>query len=94
VEFEWDEAKARSNFRKHGVSFEIGATVFFDPSSIEMFSRRVDEEDRFVRIGKSSDGSILIIAYTWRTYEQKTRCRIISARKAGREERGRYASLS
>jgi hypothetical protein len=92
--FEWDPKKAAANLRKHGVDFDMARTVFADPDRIEAFSRLAAGEERFVSIGTAADGNILIIAFTWRTYEnEETVCRIISARKAHKQERRRYAAV-
>lgn len=94
MEFEWDEDKAVSNLAKHGVSFKAATTVFVDPDRIEEFSRWRGAEERFLCIGAGADGSILTIAYTWRAYENEEKvCRIISARKAHKVERNRYATV-
>ena len=94
MEFEWDEAKAASNLAKHGVTFKLATSVFVDPDRIEEFARLVGSEERFTCIGTDADESILTIAYTWRTYENQEKvCRIISARKAHKVERRRYAAI-
>jgi uncharacterized DUF497 family protein len=54
LQFEWDEAKAEANIRKHGVSFEEGVTVFGDALSIAIYdAEHAVEEDRFVDVGRS-----------------------------------------
>src|SRR4051794_29461921 len=86
--FEWDSAKAAENLRKHGVSFEEARTVFFDVFADESFD--VDhslEEDRFMIIGVSEPGRLLVVAFTLRDYRT---IRIISARQALRNEQRRY----
>lgn len=88
--FEWDEHKARSNLRKHGVGFEEAQTVFMDPLAITIpdpdHSRH---EDRFVEIGMSNNRRLLVVAYT----ERGQYIRIITARQATLAERKRYESL-
>jgi hypothetical protein len=87
LQFEWDEAKAAANVRKHGVSFEEAITVFSDLNTITIFDVEHSEtEDRFVDIGLSASGRILVIVYT----EQGARIRIISCRKATPAERRQY----
>ncbi|VAW43412.1 hypothetical protein MNBD_CHLOROFLEXI01-2850 [hydrothermal vent metagenome] len=79
LRFEWDEIKAESNIKKHGISFKEAVTVFGDPHSITIFDvAHSDEEDRFVDMGLSANGRILIVTYT----ERDTHIRIISCRKA------------
>jgi len=65
--FEWDTAKAASNLEKHGVAFEEAATAFGDPLS----GRIADpdhsaEEERFVLVGLTAHGRLVVIAHTYR----------------------------
>jgi len=86
-EFEWDEEKARSNLKKHGVSFDEAATIFNDPriATISDPDHSQDEE-RYVSIGKSVIMRLLSVIHTYR----KERIRLISARKATRVEKKNY----
>jgi uncharacterized DUF497 family protein len=86
-EFEWDPAKAASNLLKHGVSFEEAVTVFADPLALNMSdpSHSVEEE-RLLLLGMSTKHQLLVVAYA----ERRQRTRIISARKATRQERHDY----
>ena len=85
--FEWDEAKDRSNQRKHGVSFDEAKTVFADPRSITIADEQYsDEEDRFIDMGISSRGRLIVVSYT----ERAPNIRIISCRKATKSERKTY----
>lgn len=87
VRFEWDESKALLNERKHGVSFDEAVTVFADPLSLTVVDgAHSDEEDRFVDIGESSDGRLLVVVYS----EHNETIRIISCRSATRAERRTY----
>ena len=87
LQFEWDEAKAAANVRKHVVSFEEAITVFSDPNTITIFDVEHSEtEDRFVDIGLSASGRVLVVVYT----ERGARIRIISCRKATPAERRQY----
>ncbi|MDZ7361295.1 MAG: BrnT family toxin [candidate division KSB1 bacterium] len=85
--FEWDENTAQENFRKHKVSFDEASTVFED-----FFSITIPDpdhsigEDRYVDIGRSSQGRLLIVVYT----ERGENIRIISSRKAKPNERRKY----
>ena len=87
VFFTWDPNKAGANAHKHGVGFREAATVLEDPLSRtfpdEGHSRT---ERRFLTIGKSSTGSLLVVAHT----EQEQTIRIISAGKTTRRERAFY----
>lgn len=85
--FEWDESKALLNEQKHGVSFDEAVTVFADPLSLTIADEaHSDEEDRFVDIGESSSGRLLVVVYT----EHGETIRIISCRLASRAERKTY----
>lgn len=85
--FEWDESKAILNEQKHGVSFEEAATVFADPLSLTIVDdAHSDREDRFVDIGESSSGRLLVVVYT----ERGETIRIISCRLATKAERRAY----
>ncbi len=87
MNFEWDEATAVSNSRKHGVSFEEATTVFVDDLSLT--GRDPDHsqgERRFVTFGLSADGRVLAVSHT----ERHGTIRIISARPATRAERKLY----
>ena len=86
-EFEWDANKATANNRKHGVSFTEASTVFADPLSLLM--RDPDHslnEERFLVLGASSAGRLLVVSHT----ERPPKTRIISARPAARNERSQY----
>jgi len=89
VQFEWDPSKAASNLRKHGVRFAEATSMFEDDRMLTMPDDSSDEE-RFVAIGLSSLGKVLVVAYTTRT----DRVRIISARKATKAERADYEASS
>ena len=87
LEFEWDPRKAELNLKEHGVSFDEATTVFRDTLSITIADPdHSDSEDRFVDIGVSHRGQLLVVSYT----ERKDRIRIISARPPTRTERKSY----
>ena len=84
---EWDAEKAAANLRKHGVSFEEATTVFGDPLSLTISDPDQSEnEARFVDLGFSHRGRLLVVSYT----ERGDQTRIISARLASRMERKTY----
>jgi uncharacterized DUF497 family protein len=85
VEFEWDATKAESNERKHGVSFEVATLVFEDDDRIDRVDMESLEEERWVAIGVA-DGFEVFVVYTIRGEV----IRLISARKAIRNEREEY----
>ena len=87
LEFEWHKAKAKDNFRRHGVSFDLAVTVFQDPFAIERLDDREDHgEERFLTIGMAEGKVLLFVAYT----ERDERIRIISARRATQYEQDDY----
>lgn len=87
MKFEWDPEKARSNLRKHRVSFEEAATALKDPMAATGFDpdHSVGEE-RFITFGVSERERLLVVAHT----EEDETLRIISARLASKGERKIY----
>ncbi len=86
LDFEWDDAKAGANFRKHGVTFEQAAYAFRDPFAMEWIdASAVYGEERVILLGMSG-GQILSVVYT----ERGERLRIISARRATKYEKDEY----
>ncbi|HVZ85136.1 MAG TPA: BrnT family toxin [Terracidiphilus sp.] len=85
--FEWDDAKAEINLRKHGVDFEEAKTVFEDPLALiipdELHS---EDEHRAIVLGMSLLARVLLVVHT----ERGERIRIISARRATPSERLQY----
>jgi hypothetical protein len=87
LDIEWDKEKARQNVRKHRVSFEEAATVFSDPLSLTIDDPFPSwREMRFVTVGRSVHGRLLVVAHT----ERGGTIRIISARLPTRSERVTY----
>jgi uncharacterized DUF497 family protein len=85
--FEWDEEKDRANRRKHGVGFDEAKTVFNDPRSITISDEQHSaEEDRYLDLGFSAQGRLIVVSYT----ERGANIRIISCRKATKSERKAY----
>jgi uncharacterized DUF497 family protein len=85
--YEWDANKAAANLRKHGVDFADAATVFVDEHAIRVRDQISSlDEDRFVILGMSVPGDLLVVVYTWRG----DRIRVISARQATPRERKSY----
>ena len=91
--FSWDAAKALSNLKKHGVSFEEASTVFSDPLAVDWEDPEHSHvEYRCKRVGLSIAGRLLIVAYTPRRSKNgKEIIRIISARHASQKERKVYS---
>ena len=92
IEFEWDAAKAKSNERKHGVTFEEATLVFQDPNIYSEHDRIVDGELRWQSIGLVHGVMLVLVAHTsdFDQHSQTELIRIISARKANPRERTRY----
>lgn len=87
LKFEWDAPKSIANLRKHGVSFEEAASVFGDPLALTFADPDHSiREARFVTIGQSHRDLLLIVAHI----ERGRAIRIISARRATRQERTIY----
>ena len=62
LSFEWHAAKAAENLKKHGISFEEAKTIFNDPFSITVADpQHSDDEDRFIDIGLSTSGQLLVV---------------------------------
>ena len=90
LHFEWDQAKNAENRKKHGVGFEEAASVFYDENARLFFDPdHSKEEDRFILLGMSLHARMLIICHCHR--EADSVIRIISARKADRQERKNYS---
>ena len=83
--YQWNRDKAAANIHKHGIDFADAISVFSDDLAITISDERFDEE-RFVTIGMDAFARILVVVYTWRGDE----IRLISARKANRQERQQY----
>lgn len=89
MDFEWDDDKAESNFKKHQVRFSEAVTVWMDQNSLEMFDPdHSKDEDRWIRLGYSTHERILVVVYCEKIEGEKIR--IISARKALPQEQGQY----
>jgi hypothetical protein len=91
-QFEWDEIKASTNLRKHSVSFETAATVFYDPRLLTLADvEHSDIEERWFSIGSASNRTLLSIVYVWQELSSAiTKIRLISARKATQPEARYY----
>ena len=87
--FEWDEAKAAANLKKHQVSFEEAKSIFFDESGVQFFDdEHSSGEERFLMLGMNSGAKLLIVCHCER--DQGEVIRIISARKATKRESAFY----
>jgi len=90
--FSWDDRKERENQRKHGVSFEEAITAFADENArLKHDPDHSRGEDRFVLLGFSAKLRLLVVVHAYRKNESEIR--IISARKAVRNERKQYGQF-
>ena len=91
IQFKWDERKNRENQRKHKVSFEEAQTVFYDENALRYFDPdHSDDEARFLMLGMSFALRVLVVCHCCR--ENESVIRIISARKANKQEQLDYWS--
>jgi len=89
LNFEWDVKKAKSNIKKHGVSFDEAKTVFFDDQArLIADPDHSENEDRFILLGYSSTLRLLVVCHCYRSSESIIR--IISARQANKQETSSY----
>lgn len=89
IDFEWNASKSRTNFNKHGVSFEEARSVFYDEYARQYFDEEhADKEARFIMLGMSIVSRLLVVCHCER--REGDVVRIISARKATRHERNFY----
>ena len=85
----WNERKNRANVKKHGVSFEEARSAFLDENARALPDpAHSEDEERFVLLGLSTSLRVLVVCHCYRQRDEVIR--IISARKAGREEQGQY----
>ena len=92
IKFEWDAAKATSNRKKHGVSFEEAQSVFYDEFAVQFFDEDSSvSEDRFLMLGFSDGVRLLIVCHCER--DEGNVIRIISARKATKNESNFYQGV-
>jgi hypothetical protein len=87
VRFEWDPPKAEANLRAHGVSFAEAVSVLEDNFALTRDDPAAVEEPRFVTLGLSNLGNLLVVVYT---YREPDVIRLISAWKANRRQKEAY----
>jgi uncharacterized protein len=87
--YEWDEVKAKSNFLKHGISFEEAALALDDPLSVSKQERIEHGEQRWQTLGMIGTCLLLLVAHTVQIDDVEI-IRIISARRANKKERMHY----
>ena len=92
MQFEWDDEKNKTNIRKHGIDFDTAALVFADENRLEIFDEiHSGNEDRYITIGMINEVAyIVMVVYT----ERENIIRLISARRATKQERSMYYDYS
>ena len=89
IKFDWDAAKAASNIKKHGVSFDEAKSVFFDGNAKVIHDpEHSSDEERFIILGLSVGARMLVVIHCCRKNDRVIR--IISARKATQKESMQY----
>ncbi len=89
--FEWDDQKALLNFKKHKVRFTEAVSIWLDANALEICDENHSQsEDRWIRLGISRQSKILVVVYVEKL--ENMRIRIISARKATKNEKDEYFS--
>jgi uncharacterized DUF497 family protein len=91
-QFAWDTEKAAANRAKHGVAFELAATVFRDALALSLYDdEHSEEEERWITLGMAETGELLLVVHTFEELSpQEALVRIISAREPSRQERLDY----
>ncbi len=91
-EFEWDDAKAEANARKHDVDFMEAMGVFVDPLTLTRYDdEHSEDEERWISLGQSRNARLLLVVHTFvSTGPNTAMVRLISARLATRREREQY----
>jgi uncharacterized protein len=93
--FEWDPIKAKLNWKKHGVSFEIASTIFRDRHALSIYDiDHSEDEERWITLGIAANGALLVVHHTFAVIDDKTvMIRLISSRKAVRREQDQYVEM-
>lgn len=86
MDVRWDPAKAKANFKKHGVRFSDAESVLFEPLCLTLEDESAEGEQRFISIGPDAGGRVVVVVYSHRNDE----IRLISARLATRSETRAY----
>jgi uncharacterized DUF497 family protein len=89
IKFEWHAAKAATNLKKHGVSFEEAKSVFYDEFAVQFFDHEHSTtENRFLMLGMSNQTNLLLVCHC--ESDDGNTIRVISARKATKNESNNY----
>jgi uncharacterized protein len=91
MKFVWDPTKEKTNIQKHKISFTESCYVFADQYLLTLFDEQHSEdEDRWITLGQTPNGKILVVVHTFRKIDDMEVIRIISSRKATRKEAKEY----
>ena len=91
MKFEWDPKKEKINVQQHGITLEQASYVFADPFALNKYDDEHSErEDRWILLGKTLSEAILVVVHTFREVDGTEFVRIISARKATKQEKQAY----
>jgi uncharacterized DUF497 family protein len=94
VIFGWDSNKNSENIEKHGISFENAQEIFLDPLHVSILDKRFSYfEERWITMGATENGEVIIVAHQYFVEEPEERIRIISARRATPRERRQYEKI-
>ena len=88
--FEWDRKKNISNVKKHQISFELAASIFDDPLHLSVLDKKEHHEERWITLGQSATGELLVVIHTYKGTPEHEVIRIISAREATKREKKQY----
>lgn len=89
--FKWDTQKAKSNVNKHGVSFGQAAEIFLDERQLTIYDgEHSDTEDRWITLGKTKNGTLLVAIHTFTEDSESIQIRFISARPPTKREQRQY----
>ncbi len=86
----WDETKSRMNLAKHNVSFALACLVFDDPFHLSVQDRFKEGEERWQTVGRVGDTLLILVAHTYQDKDGEETVRLISARRATKQEQRRY----
>ncbi len=92
IKFEWDFFKENANISKHKIDFERASSVFKDPNSLTIFdNKHSDSEDRWITIGQDNSSNLIVVVHFDKYLSNNELIiRIISARKATKNEQSAY----
>ena len=91
MKFVWDPAKEKINIQKHKITFTESCYVFADQYSLTLFDKQHSEnEDRWITLGQTPNGKILLAVHTFRKIDDMEVIKFISSRKATRKEAKGY----